>query len=230
MTPEGRRTLARLAGEFLIIVTGVLVALGVDGWREGRAERAREIAYYHALAEDLERDLEEYDFALQMTARSIGAANHVGGVIRGEIVPDPERSLRESLEYASWVNYPAWSSGTMDELIASGAIRLIRDAEIKRAMFAYYDLVEEWKPRLLGPEYGTFVEYRRLTRPYDTDVDPEIDDAAVARAIRGDQELLGVVAAMIDEWDVLTALLEDQREAAAELQTRVERELEGEEG
>ena len=44
---------ARLAGEFLIIVVGVLVALSADTWIQSQQERQSEGAYLQALREDL---------------------------------------------------------------------------------------------------------------------------------------------------------------------------------
>lgn len=239
----GRRTalpmLARLAGEFLVIVLGVLVALAVDEWRETRAERAREAAYYRALAEDLDRDLEEYEFSLDFLDRSVDAAEHVLAAIRGEEPADPVRPLAHSVTYASWVNYPAWTSGTVDELVNSGSIRLILDEDIKRAMLSYRDLVDEWKPRLHGPEHGTFLEYRRYKREYlpyeiavapdpadspEGGVDPAVD-AELARRLRGDEALRGLVQQMTGEWMTLQAILRSQRDAAADLRARIEAKL-----
>lgn len=235
--------LVRLAGEFVVIVLGVLVVLAVDEWRETRAERAREAAYYRALSEDLERDLEEYRFSLDFMDRSVDAAEHVLAAIRGEEPGDPVRPLVHSVRYASWVNYPAWTSGTVDELVNSGSIRLILDEDIKRAVLRYRDLVDEWKPRLRGPEFGTFIEYRRYNDkyllPYEVAVapdpadaspegglDPEVD-AALARSLRGDETLRGLVQRMTAEWTTLQAILRSQRDAAADLRAQIEAKLTG---
>lgn len=232
--PTGRALYAvRLAGEFVVIVVGVLVALAVDEWREGRVERARETGYYRALAADLERDLEEYDFALAMTARSHAAADQVLAVVRGEDPDEVVGPLVLAVRWASWVNYPAWSSGTIEELMASGSIRLIRDRDLKSAMFRYYDDVNEWRPRLQGPEFQTFLEYRRATRGYlprglsltasvdDVDVPPAVQ-TALARRLGGDEELRAILRGMLGEWRTLTAVLEGQRARALELKALVD--------
>jgi hypothetical protein len=160
---RSRSALPRLTGEFITIGLGVLVALGVDEWRETQAEARQELEYYRSLVEDLDRDIAEYGFAREFIGVSIGAAEHVLAVITGAPSTNPYPTLVQSVQYASWVNYPAWSSGTLDELVNSGAIRLIRDQEIKRAMLSYYHGVAEWKPRLLGAEFGAYIEYRKVT-------------------------------------------------------------------
>jgi hypothetical protein len=43
----------RLVAEFLVIVVGVLVALGVDSWAGDRADRVLEREYLHRLLDDV---------------------------------------------------------------------------------------------------------------------------------------------------------------------------------
>ena len=49
-------SLGRAAGEFAVIVLGVLVALGVDGWNQGRKDSALEGDYLQRLEEDVRAD------------------------------------------------------------------------------------------------------------------------------------------------------------------------------
>jgi hypothetical protein len=221
-----RRTLAaRLFAEFVIIVTGVLVALGVNAAWEVRSERQQEEAYYRALVRDLEADTAEYAIALRMTGRSLETAEYVRSVILGRPA-NATRTLSKSLFYASWVNYPDWSSGTMEELYGAGTIRLIRDEPIKAALHSYRALVSEWRPRIEGPEYSAFQEYRRLIVgliPLEaaiayqlTGLDDEsvegvhVDEEALARRIRGDVELLRATERMILEWTDLVYFYKEQ--------------------
>ncbi len=146
-------------------------------------------------------------------------------MIVGHPVP-ATRPLSQSLVYASWVNYPDWSSGTIEELYAAGTIRLIRDTAIKEALHSYRALVAEWRPRMQGPEYGAFQAYRRATQgllPLDvavayqgTTLDDEsvegvqVDEAALARKIRGDVGLLPDMELMILQWEDLIWFYREQ--------------------
>lgn len=234
---------ARLLAEFLVIVAGVLVALAADAAWDVRTERRQEQAYYFALAHDLESDTAEYAVALRMTRRSLETAKYVRAVILGGSVGGA-RPLSQSLAYASWVNYPEWSSGTMEELYSAGTIRLIRDTPIKEALHAYRVLVAEWRPRVQGPEYGAFQEYRRLTAgliPLEaaiaythTRLDNEavdglqVDEEALAEEIRGDSGLLRTTQLMILQWEELVLFYEEQAEEAVRVLTLIERRLGGE--
>jgi len=241
---EKRASLAgRFLAEFVVIVAGVLVALAANAAWDVRAERQQEEGYYLALMRDLESDTAEYAIALRMTGRSIETAKHVRSVILGDSI-DAARPLSQSLYYASWVNYPDWSSGTMEELYSAGTIRLVRDMPIKQALHSYRALVSEWRPRMQGPEYREFQEYRRLTTglipleaaiAYErTSLDDEavegvqIDELALARRIRGDPELLRSTELMILQWESLVVLFEEQVQEAIRVLNLIERRIGGE--
>jgi hypothetical protein len=49
------RTVGRVAGEFALIVVGVMVALAGDSWLEARSQQSLEREYLERIAADLER-------------------------------------------------------------------------------------------------------------------------------------------------------------------------------
>ena len=222
----------RLFAEFVVIVAGVLVALAANAAWEVRSEHQQEAGYYGALARDVEADTAEYAIALRMTGRSLETATYVRSVILGDPMPTT-RPLSQALYYASWVNYPDWSSGTIEELYGAGTIRLIRDTEIKEALHSYRALVAEWRPRMQGSEYGAFQNYRRATVgliPLEAAVAYEattlgnesvdgiqVDEDALATRIRGDAALLRETDFMILQWGSLIILYEEQLAEAVEL-------------
>jgi hypothetical protein len=238
----GRRTslAARLFAEFVVIVAGVLVALAADAAWDVRTERQQEEGYYLALAHDLESDTAEYAIALRMTGRSLETARLVRSVILGDTA-GAARPLSQSLYYASWVNYPDWSSGTMEELYNAGTIRLIRDRPIKEALHSYRAQVAEWRPRMQGPEYDAFLEYRRLTTgliPLDaavayerTSLDdervegPHVDERGLAGKIRGDYTLRVSTERMILQWESLVVLYREQAQEAVRVLDLIERRI-----
>jgi hypothetical protein len=233
---------ARLFAEFVVIVAGVLVALAADAGWDVRAERQQEETYYLALVHDLASDTAEYAIALRMTGRSLETAKHVRSVILGDAT-SATRPLSQSLHYASWVNYPDWSSGTMEELYGAGTIRLIRDRRIKEALHSYRALVSEWRPRMQGPEYDEFQECRRLSTgrtpleaaiAYErTSLDDEavddvhVDELQVADRIRGDSELLRSTELMILQWESLVVFYEEQLEEAVRVLSLLESRIGG---
>jgi hypothetical protein len=52
-----------LAGELVIVVAGVLIALAVNSWYSGRQARAEEIDALHRLSADLSTDTAMYNLS-----------------------------------------------------------------------------------------------------------------------------------------------------------------------
>jgi hypothetical protein len=225
----------------MVIVVGVLVALAVDAAWELRTEWQQEQAYYAALARDLASDTAEYQVALRMAARSIESSHAVRSAILGR-PPSVTRPLSQSLNYASWVNHPSWSFGTLDELYGGGSVRLIRDAGVKSRLHEYRSSVDEWRPRLGPPEVATYLAFRQYadgflpldariayvgTRLEDEQVAAlDVDEEALARRVRGDEVLLDLTDRMIIEWTHLVGIYEEQRLLARQALTSVEARVE----
>ncbi len=125
----------RLVAEFLVIVVGVLVALGVDSWASDRADRVLERDYLHRLLDDVRYDLGEFAFL-----DSIGRIGAEAG--RNLNSPDAVRDLESSLlvgMVAAVANerQPDLSRGTYRELLSSGRIDLLRSRDVRVALAEY---------------------------------------------------------------------------------------------
>ena len=130
-----RLPLGRLVAEFLVIVIGVLVALGVDQFMAARAEADRAAAYVEqieveltALAEDLGAELESFTNARSSYVRL------AAGLRPGALAPN------DSL--AAW--FAPASLGpfqpelvTLNTMVASGDLLLIRDETLRTALMRF---------------------------------------------------------------------------------------------
>lgn len=153
----------RLASEFAVVFLGVLLALAADQAWDWRQDRVLEEAYYASLQADLERDTAEYRSTFDFHRVSAEVTNQVldAAVGDGMFPADARRLYR-----AGYLDFPYLATATIDELMASGNIRLLRNVPIKAAMSAYYRGVNEWKPRLQGLEFTEAqLEYRRMIQP-----------------------------------------------------------------
>lgn len=106
----------RLAAEFLVIVVGVLVALGVDQWAQDRRDRSLEAEYLERLLEDLRYDLEELVF---IRGQSASSAEHSRLVLdRAWVGSAPVDSLVGAAYSSSLTRVPDLSRATFEELCA----------------------------------------------------------------------------------------------------------------
>lgn len=129
------------AAEFLVVVTGVLVALALGGWWQDREERERETEYLQQLLADLERSEQALREISEFHADAWQAAARVGDAfwsppdeLTDELLADlmaPRRSQRTR---------PIM--GTIDALIATGDLRLVRSDRLRAELVAYSEVAE----------------------------------------------------------------------------------------
>lgn len=132
----------RLAAEFVVIVVGVLVALGVDAARDARADRVREATYLGQLQADLSETADHLAEAISVDQRARDGADRLTVALNASGLP-PSDSL------ASWLAAATNSSasfyptmGTVTALVESGELRLIRDEDLRRRVLRYHSGVQ----------------------------------------------------------------------------------------
>jgi hypothetical protein len=110
----------------------VLIALGVQNWNDGRLARASERQYLTRLATDLARDTATFGFILRGAEEQSGALRHVRAVFEADprAPLDTARFLNDVLVAArfGW-NTPLYNRATLDDLLATGNLGLLRDVE-----------------------------------------------------------------------------------------------------
>jgi len=139
--PGTRSFVLRLVAEFLVIVVGVLVALGMDNWATSQRERALEAEYLSRLLDDVRYDLRELSF-VDSVSRIGGDASrmlHTPSVV-DSLGPS---QLVSAVLVAGDVRIPDPSRSTFEELINSGQIVLIRSQEVRRALSSYARTINE---------------------------------------------------------------------------------------
>jgi len=125
------------AAEFLVVVTGVLVALTIDAWWEARREHQLEQSYLRRLASDLATDSAEFERHLAIERQRGAQARLLIGALTGRTSEHAE-ALIQAIEQVGWASALRLSPYTFQELQSTGNLRLIRSAEIRNALSAYY--------------------------------------------------------------------------------------------
>jgi hypothetical protein len=129
------------AAEFLVVLSGVLVALALQAWYNARIDAADERAYLSQLDADLAATERALQDALRGDSTLVMANSRlVSALYRpGPLSPDSARGwLHWQL---GWYSDPRPLLGTVTTLIETGDIRLIRDAELRSEIVAYASLM-----------------------------------------------------------------------------------------
>jgi len=132
----------RALAELAVIVVGILVALWIDALIQYQTDRRTETQYLESLAIDLRGDIVELDSASIWTYRHGQAAEQVLAFLQGVESPPPPDTLVKSIVLAGWQYPPPFATLTLEELLSTGDLQLIRNAALKRAIGEYYDLIE----------------------------------------------------------------------------------------
>lgn len=144
MGAQSRKALlSRTASEFAVIVVGVLVALAVNEWNQGRHDRAREAEYLRALLPELRRDSVVYadvlaptmDRAAEALPEALAVAS--GAPLASADTLDFVRSVIAS--HGSISTFPV-EGRTYEVLVATGDIGLIESTPLRSAIVNYYVL------------------------------------------------------------------------------------------
>jgi hypothetical protein len=128
---------ARIVGEFVLIVLGVLSALTVDTWIEQRNDDELRQQYLVRLSADLKTDLQnlEYRISFFNAVHSFGLQT-IQRLQTGEAI---DREAILSAYYASEVFAFVPVKNTYVDLQSTGNIRLLRDVDVRLALTMYYN-------------------------------------------------------------------------------------------
>jgi hypothetical protein len=141
MTSTTSGTWPRLIAEFVVIVVGVLVALGVDSHVSWRNDRRLEQEYLERLYEDVQYDLAELDFIEEVSEAALA---YLDTLSNAETLLDVDDTrLLAAIRVASISREPDLSRSTFRELVSSGRIGLIRSRAVRTELAGYDRIIEE---------------------------------------------------------------------------------------
>lgn len=150
--------LGRGAGELIIIVVGVLIALAVDAAWSSRAERMTETAYLGALDDDISRSLTELGSVEAQVRGWLAAAETLSKMSTDDPVPPDSLTFLIGEALFSVTQYDNRLT-THEELKASGRLGLFSNREVRRRLAEVDGLLEaiRFQERdLMGAQHATF--------------------------------------------------------------------------
>lgn len=212
----------RLFVEFLLIVAGVSVALAADAFWEFRTEVQREAEYLGQIRSDLTENerrllaaLEDEDMIEASVQRAIDAF-----VLAQSVSPDSAQAwfhTRRGLNYAD----PRLLTGTIDALISTGDLRLIRDPSVRQGLMSYLPKIEQDRAEFdrwvgLGVDH---VEQLRIIglRASPDGVRPDFPANAALTHARREPEVLEALHGLLQKHRVRQVYLERMLESSRSL-------------
>jgi len=181
---------AGLAREVVLIVSSILLAFAINAWWEGRGERAREREALEALAEDFAAA----DSILAMRVLAIDS-----GAVAAQAIIDlvgPHADVRQADSLAELIpriiRRPTFEPpmGTLQALLGSGELRLIRNPRLKAVLASFPSELEGMRQT---QGFGSEVVFTMLL-PYLNARIPMLQYGLMAR---GDSDFRGDPAGLL---------------------------------
>jgi hypothetical protein len=143
MTTDYRVPLpVRVAGELLVIVAGVLIALWVDNLNQSRKDAAQEDAYLAGILVDLESDSVDLTDRRETAIRGLHVSDRLLTLRQEQDATAPADSLAAWFLYVAFVDNFQVLDHTYREVLGAGGLSLIRDEPLRREISDYYRSIE----------------------------------------------------------------------------------------
>ena len=127
----------RVAAEFVLIVIGVVAALGVDRWVQGLDEARAEREYLGLLLADVEANVQIFESMV----RDWEAAGEAAGSLQTALTTRSRPSdsgLSMAVARAGTVNTVPARDGSFRDMEATGNVRLLSDPALRSRVVAYF--------------------------------------------------------------------------------------------
>jgi len=131
--------------DMMVVMLGIFFGLQITELNEERNDRSNGIKYLQRIKEDIETDLQTFEFSLKLTDERIHQIN-----LLQKFASDPQLSFENPAEFVSSIERGAWNSllyieaRTWEELVSSGRTLLIKDIRIRNGIFDYYRSIGRW--------------------------------------------------------------------------------------
>ena len=146
MNDNSRRSSTPVRGlvvELVIIIAGVLMALAIDEWWTNLEESDRADIYIQQLIADLRTTEETFAQTERWLIEATSAAESLLVIFEENGAADLEQ-VYELLNELEPFNNPAPVLGTIEVLISTGDLRVIRDANVRIQITAYLSYVRDF--------------------------------------------------------------------------------------
>ena len=124
----------RPVAEVLIIVTGVLIALGLDNWNDNRIERNLETQYLARLLEEVSINVRVGEQIIELANQQIDPLSSVDAILRqsreSRSMTDMVIASRSGALSLGWA-LSEFTDVVFEELRGTGNLGIVRDIELR---------------------------------------------------------------------------------------------------
>jgi len=140
--PEANRYLLYAAGELLLVILGILIALQINNWNEERIEQKEIREYALSLAATIDRDMEMLEPVEMQIHASMRQAEEFASYMRDRTLDEIDNA--ELFFLSTHIGYRpyAWSRAALEQMKAAGGLRQMRNKLLAERISDYDALTQ----------------------------------------------------------------------------------------
>lgn len=143
MENKTRKYFKYAIGEIVLVVIGILLALSINNWNEDRKDKILEQNYLLKIHEEFKSNKEQFDHIISMHKQSYRSSNWI---IENYNKPDINiDTLRKHLLVFRFSYTYNPSKSSIDAIINSGKLGIIRDNELSSKLIEWPELIADYQ-------------------------------------------------------------------------------------
>lgn len=171
--PKENRYILYAAGELLLVIVGILIALQINNWNEQRIEQREIREYALSLSAAIERDIEML-LPVEMQIRaSIRQAEELASYLRDRTTEEMDNS--ELFFLSTHIGYRpyAWNRAALEQLKSAGGLRQMRNKRLAERISDYDALTQHLDQDYREDEESARAMLDLINELVDLNYDPE---------------------------------------------------------
>lgn len=136
------RRLRWFLAEITVVVAGILLALGLQSWWQGRENESRGDAYQRQILSDVRQTQATYEKAIANDRELRAATARLSDALSSKESLQGDEALQWLRWRSGWFSDPRPVTGNVYSLIDTGEIQLIRKPEIRAAIIEYASIMK----------------------------------------------------------------------------------------
>lgn len=130
-------------GEIVLVVIGILIALGINNWNENRKSLNQEHKILISLKADFLESKERLLESMKMQKNAIRKSSELIKIFEGKILRPINDSILDYMGYGAYAWYrEELLTGAYEALINSGNSELIRNEELTKMLAEFFSIVK----------------------------------------------------------------------------------------
>ncbi|MGB5370961.1 MAG: DUF6090 family protein [Flavobacteriaceae bacterium] len=187
-------------GEIFLVVIGILIALQINNWNEGRKDKSRLQTNIKSISEDIQADIIQFEIKVNALHQQAVSASNIVPVMesQNQLIQD---SLQFILDFNTLTTTPIVTkrNNTWDFLNSSGAISEFPDPNLLKILRNYYSEYDALASNFTNAANPVRLELRKLKyelfqdnehRKFFPTATPKVPNIEVYRAIFKDKRIL----------------------------------------